>query len=60
MSCLVWPQQGGEGFVMGADAREVGLLVVRQAKPGFLTMPFLGGLCGSGGPAARSMVSAAG
>lgn len=42
---------------MRADARDVGLLVVRQAKPGTLTMPFLGG---SGGPAAWSMVSVAG
>lgn len=45
---------------MRADAGAVGLLVVRQAKPGVLTMPFLGGLGGSGGPAARSMVSADG
>lgn len=55
-SCLVWPEQGEEGLVTGADTGEVGLLVIREAKPRILPRPFFSGLCVSGGLATLSTV----
>lgn len=57
----MWPEQGGERLVIGADnAGEVGVLAVRQAESGILPKPFSGGLWVRGGPAALSVVLAAG
>lgn len=50
----------GETVPGAEDAGEVGVLLVREAEPGILPKPFLGGLWVRGGPAALSVVLAAG